>query len=88
MAVVLTVAAAPGVRPALRQTPQQAPPTFTRRDEAAGIRFRHSSGAFGSKYLPETMGSGAAFLDVDSDGWQDIFLVNSTRWPGRPANGP
>ena len=50
---------------------------------AAGIRFRHNSGAFGKKYLPETMGSGAAFLDVDNDGWQDLLLVNSTHWPGR-----
>jgi hypothetical protein len=51
--------------------------------EQAGIRFRHNSGAFGAKYLPETMGSGAAFVDVDGDGWQDIYLVNSTAWPGR-----
>ena len=46
---------------------------------------RHDSGAFGKKYLPETMGSGGAFLDVDGDGWQDILLVNSMTWPGRPA---
>ena len=32
------------------------------------------------------MGSGAAFLDFDEDGWQDIFLVNSTSWPGQPAS--
>lgn len=50
---------------------------------AAGIRFRHNSGAYGKKYLPETMGSGAAFLDIDNDGWQDVLLVNSTNWPGR-----
>ena len=31
------------------------------------------------------MGSGCAFLDYNNDGWQDIFLVNSTDWPGRPA---
>jgi hypothetical protein len=49
---------------------------------AAGIRFKHTSGAFGKKYLPETTGSGCAFLDFDNDGWQDIFLVNSTEWPG------
>ena len=54
---------------------------------AAGIRFRHNNGAFGSKYLPETMGSGAAFLDADGDGWQDILLINSTDWPKRPARG-
>jgi len=53
----------------------------------AGIRFKHTSGAFGRKYLPETMGSGCAFLDYDNDGWLDIFLVNGTRWRGRPG-GP
>ena len=55
---------------------------------AAGIQFRHNSGAFGKKYLPETMGSGAAFLDVDNDGWQDVLLVNSTNWPGRRTASP
>lgn len=32
-----------------------------------------------NKYLLETTGSGAAFLDYDNDGWQDIFLVGGTR---------
>lgn len=59
------------------------PLAFTDVTAAAGIRFRHNSGAFGKKYLPETLGAGAAFLDVDNDGWQDIFLVNSKNWPGR-----
>lgn len=53
----------------------------------AGIRFAHENGAFGEKYLPETMGSGVAFLDYDGDGWQDLFFVNSKRWPGR-SGGP
>jgi len=57
--------------------------TFADVTSQAGIRFRHTSGAFGRKYLPETMGSGAAFLDVDADGWQDVFLVNAANWPGR-----
>ena len=60
-------------------------PTFTDVTKAAGIRFRHDSGAFGKKYLPETMGAGAAFLDADGDGAQDILLVNSMSWPGGPA---
>ena len=59
--------------------------TFTDVTAAAGIHFRHSSGAFGKKYLPETLGSGVAFLDADGDGRQDLFLVNSTKWPGRPG---
>ena len=49
---------------------------------AGGIRFVHSNGAFGGKYLPETLGPGCAFLDYDGDGWQDILLVNGTTWPG------
>jgi enediyne biosynthesis protein E4 len=49
---------------------------------AAGIQFQHNSGAYGGKLLPETLGSGCAFLDYDADGWQDILLVNSMDWPG------
>ena len=48
----------------------------------AGIDFHHNSGAFGAKYLPETMGPGCAFLDYDGDGWLDILLVNGMDWPG------
>ena len=48
----------------------------------AGIRFVHNNGAFGKKFLPETIGPGVAFIDYDHDGWPDIFLVNGTDWPG------
>ena len=48
----------------------------------AGIQFQHNSGAFGGKLLPETLGSGCAFLDYDGDGWQDILLINGMDWPG------
>lgn len=51
---------------------------------AAGIRFRHNSGAVGNKYLPETMGPGCAFIDYDNDGWPDILLLNGCDWPGHP----
>ena len=49
---------------------------------AAGIQFQHNSGAYGGKLLPETLGSGCAFLDYDVDGWQDILLINGMDWPG------
>jgi len=49
---------------------------------AAGLQFQHNSGAFGGKFLPETLGSGCAFLDYDRDGWQDILLINGMDWPG------
>jgi hypothetical protein len=55
---------------------------FTDVTSSAGIQFRHNSGAFGGKFLPETLGSGCAFLDYDRDGWQDILLINGMDWPG------
>ena len=50
--------------------------------KAAGIHFTHNNGAFGKKWLPETMGPGVAFIDYDNDGWQDILLVNGSDFPG------
>jgi hypothetical protein len=55
---------------------------FTDVTTQAGISFQHNSGAYGGKLLPETLGSGCAFLDYDGDGWQDILLVNAMDWPG------
>ena len=68
----------------------QATPGFTLVDVTAssGIHFTHNNGAFGRKYLPETLGSGAAFLDYDNDGRQDVLLVNGTSWPGQSAPAP
>ncbi len=53
---------------------------FTDVTEAAGIRFQHVNGASVNKLLPETMGSGLAWIDYDSDGFPDLFLVNSRPW--------
>jgi len=49
--------------------------------QTAGIHFVHNNGAFGKKFLPETMGPGVAFIDHDNDGWPDVFLVNGMDWP-------
>lgn len=49
--------------------------------DQAGISFVHHNSATGEKLLPETMGSGCAFLDFDGDGDQDLLLVNQAPWP-------
>jgi len=69
---------------ALAQGGQNASPglRFTDITAQAGIQFQHNSGAYGGKLLPETLGSGCAFLDYDCDGWQDILLINGMDWPG------
>lgn len=59
--------------------------TFTDVSSAAGITFRHHSGADRRKYMPETVGSGCAFLDYNGDGRLDLLFVNSTDWPGPNA---
>lgn len=51
--------------------------------EAGLDAFRHETGAYGMKWMPETMGSGAGFIDYDSDGWLDIVLVGGGTWPHR-----
>jgi hypothetical protein len=64
--------------------PSQPPPGFRLVDvtAASGLAFEHHNGGFGGKFLPETLGSGCAFLDYDGDGWQDILLVSGMDWPG------
>ena len=64
--------------------PPPTPPKiqFTDVTHQAGIFFKHHNGAFGKKYLPETMGSGVAFFDYDGDGLPDLYFVNGTDWPG------
>ena len=88
-AVATTATPTPGASPSPATTLPPLPAkfaevTFTDVTSQAGIRFKHNNGAFGKKYLPETNGSGCAFLDYDNDGWQDVLLVNSASFSDAP----
>src|SRR5438105_14967561 len=87
--VYLAVAGSPGGRPDPSSNGEQTAHTptvrFTDVTAAAGIRFRHFSGAAGQKLLPETMGGGVAVIDFERDGRPDHLFVNGRQWPGRPA---
>jgi hypothetical protein len=52
----------------------------------AGISFVHNTGAFGKRFLPETMGAGCAFIDYDNDGNPDILLINGADFPGHKSH--
>src|SRR6266853_1952056 len=62
-------------------TPETSAVQFRDVTQQAGLHFVHNNGAFGKKFLPETMGPGVAFVDYDNDGWPDLFLVNGMDWP-------
>ena len=69
------------IRPRSHDGNASAPPLpFKDITELAGIDFVHDDGARGEKLLPETMGSGCAFVDVDSDGDSDIILASGRPW--------
>ncbi|HKS96638.1 MAG TPA: CRTAC1 family protein, partial [Terriglobia bacterium] len=65
-----------------RAAPPEPPVHFVDVTRQSGIHFVHNTGAFGKKYLPETMGAGCAFIDYDNDGRPDILLVDGKDFPG------
>ena len=74
----------------LAQTPVSEPGfRLTDVTAASQVAFWHFNGAFGRKYLPETLGSGVAVFDADGDGQQDVLFVNGSSWPGAASDpGP
>ncbi|HXT29323.1 MAG TPA: CRTAC1 family protein [Vicinamibacterales bacterium] len=54
----------------------EAPASFTDITARSGIAFIHENAPTTNKYLIETMGGGVALVDVDNDGWLDVFFTN------------
>ncbi len=56
----------------------EGPPLFEEIPRSrSGIEWTHENAMSESRYLPESLGPGCAFLDFDNDGWMDVYLVNS-----------
>jgi hypothetical protein len=85
LAIILFFAAFAGISALSPASATSPGVTFLDVTQQAGIRFVHNNGAFGKKFLPETLGPGVAFIDYDNDGWPDIFLVNGMDWPGHAS---
>ena len=73
---LLTLAVAAGSLLVLSGRAQEPVPLFEDVTAAAGITFVHQSAATPDKFMMETFGSGVAWIDIDNDGFQDLFLVN------------
>src|SRR5260370_19230305 len=58
-------------------------PQFVDRAREAGVRFVHDNGHHGPFYYPEMIGGGCGLLDVDGDGWLDLFFAQGAPLPGR-----
>jgi enediyne biosynthesis protein E4 len=56
--------------------PVPAPITLIDVSGQTGITFRHTDGAYGQRYIMETVTAGLALFDYDGDGLIDIYLLN------------
>ena len=58
---------------------------FVEVTEESGVDFVHNTGAFGERWMPETIGPGVVVFDADGDERDDLLFVNGTSFPGRPG---
>ena len=79
-------AEAPSSAPAPVAAPETAAVVFTEVALDVGIDFVHNTGAFGRKWLPETMGSGCAWIDFDLDGDPDALLLSGNDFAGHTTD--
>lgn len=64
-------------------TERAAAPRFFDVTETTGVGWVHNTGAFGQKWLPETLGPGVLVLDANGDGRPDLLFVNGRGFPGK-----
>jgi enediyne biosynthesis protein E4 len=71
-----------------RQNQVQPPLQYKDVTESSRIDFKHNASITNEKYILETIGAGAAFLDYDNDGLLDIYLANGAHLPDLQKSDP
>lgn len=61
--------------PPAENTASDEPPTYQDVTSEAGLDFVHDPGPTDTHFMPQSMGSGCAWLDADGDGLLDIYLL-------------
>lgn len=62
--------------------------SFSDGTEASGIRFVHTDGSSGRRYIVETVTCGLGLIDYNNDGLLDILFLNGSPLPGAPSFKP
>src|SRR5262245_27976 len=62
--------------PPAKDAEEVGPVWFQDVTDAVGLNFVHDAGPTGTYLMPQSMGSGCAFLDFDGDGRLDIYLLH------------
>jgi enediyne biosynthesis protein E4 len=62
------------------------PAWFEDVSDRVGLDFVHDPGATDTYFMPQSMGSGCAFLDFDGDGLLDIYLLQDAGPDSRSVN--
>ena len=86
-----TAPSAPPAAPSAAPSVAPAPPPairFVDATRSAGIDFTRRTGASGRMFYVEQHGGGAAFVDVDGDGFADLFTVDGGVLPGYSGPAP
>jgi HEAT repeat protein len=63
-------------------------PAYRNIAPTSGIAFRHIQAANHVDSLPDVMGSGVCSLDFNSDGYQDLYVVNGSGFTNSYGNKP